>query len=60
MPPNPPDNVSFMWAAYTVALVVYGLYAVNLLRRRARVRDALEREERQQRELNLQGGGRGR
>jgi hypothetical protein len=41
----PPDNVSFMRAAYTVALVVYALYAVTLWRRRARVRKALKEAE---------------
>jgi len=39
----PPDNVAFMRAAYTVALVVYALYAVTLWRRRARVRKELQR-----------------
>ena len=47
-----PDNVAYMRAAYTVALVVYAVYAVTLWRRRARVREALRREG------ALQGGGR--
>ena len=36
-----PDNASYMYAAYTIAAVVYVGYAVALLRRRARVRAAL-------------------
>ena len=36
-----PDNASFMHAAYAVAAVVYLGYALTLMRRRARVRQAL-------------------
>jgi len=36
-----PDNASFLHAAYAVAIVVYLGYAVTLVRRRARVREAL-------------------
>ena len=40
---GPPDNAGYMHAAYVLALVVYGGYAVVLLRRRARVRRLLDR-----------------
>jgi hypothetical protein len=36
-----PDNASFMHAAYAVVAVVYLGYALSLVRRRARVREAL-------------------
>ena len=36
-----PDNASFLNAAYAVAAIVYVGYAVLLMRRRARVREAL-------------------
>ena len=36
-----PDNASFLHAAYAVAAVVYLGYALVLVRRRARVREAL-------------------
>ena len=36
-----PDNSSFLTAAYAVAAVVYVGYALLLMRRRARVREAL-------------------
>ena len=36
-----PDNTTFLHAAYAVAVVVYLGYALTLLRRRARVREAL-------------------
>ena len=39
-----PDNANYYHAAYTIAVIVYALYAVSLLRRRSRVRDALARE----------------
>ena len=39
----PPDNSSYMHAAYAVAVVVYASYAILLWRRRARVREALRR-----------------
>ena len=39
-----PDNGAFYHAAYVVAVVIYLGYAAALLRRRARVRDALKRE----------------
>jgi hypothetical protein len=41
-----PDNASYYHAAYGIAIAVYAVYAVTLLRRRARVRDALARESR--------------
>ena len=40
---GPPDNAGFMHAAYALAVLVYGGYAVVLLRRRARVRRLLDR-----------------
>jgi hypothetical protein len=39
-----PDNASYYYAAYAVAIAVYALYTVTLLRRRARVRAALRHE----------------
>ena len=39
----PPANVGYMEAAYAVAAFVYLGYALVLLRRRARVRAALQR-----------------
>ena len=39
----PPDNASYYQAAYTVAALIYGLYAATLWRRRARVREAARR-----------------
>ena len=41
----PPDNASYYHAAYALAIVVYAVYTVALWRRRARVREALRREE---------------
>jgi hypothetical protein len=38
----PPDNASFFEAAYAVVAVMYLGYAVLLMRRRARVRRALD------------------
>ena len=43
---GPPDNAGFMYAAYVLALFVYGGYAAVLLRRRARVRRVLDAHER--------------
>jgi hypothetical protein len=40
-----PDNASFLHAAYAVAVVVYLGYALALVRRRARVREALRQAE---------------
>ena len=40
-----PDNSSFLYAAYAVAVVAYVGYAVSLMRRRARVRAALRQAE---------------
>lgn len=37
-----PDNAGYYQAAYVAAAVLYGLYVVSLVRRRARVRRALE------------------
>ena len=37
-PGGPPDNSSFLIAAYSVAFVLYGAYIVLLLRRIARER----------------------
>ena len=42
-----PDNASYYYAAYAVAVAVYAGYALSLWRRRARVREALRQEERQ-------------
>ena len=42
----PPDNSSYMYAAYAVALAVYGLYALALWRRRRRVEARLRQFER--------------
>jgi hypothetical protein len=39
-----PDNAQYFHWAYAVTAVVYGVYAALLVRRRARVRRALERE----------------
>ena len=39
-----PDNASYYHAAYAIIVAVYGIYAVSLWRRRARVRAALRRE----------------
>ena len=39
-----PDNASYYHAAYIVAAIVYLAYTAALLRRRARVRAALENE----------------
>ena len=39
-----PDNATYYYTAYTIAVAVYALYAVALLRRRARVREALKHE----------------
>ena len=39
-----PDNASYYHAAYATAMIVYLGYTIGLLRRRARVRAALERE----------------
>lgn len=38
-----PHNEGYYHAAYTVALIVYALYAIGLWRRRARVRGELAR-----------------
>jgi heme A synthase len=38
----PPDNASYMHAAYAAAVVVYALYVVTLWRRRARVKKELQ------------------
>jgi hypothetical protein len=38
---GPPDTMSYMWAGYVIAAVVYGAYIVLLLRRTARVKAAL-------------------
>lgn len=38
-----PDHTNFFRAAYAIALGVYALYAITLMRRRARVRAELER-----------------
>jgi len=40
-----PDNASFYHAAYAVVITVYLAYTATLLRRRARMRAALEAEE---------------
>ena len=42
----PPDNSPYMYAAYAVALAVYGLYALSLWRRRRRVEARLSRVDR--------------
>jgi hypothetical protein len=42
----PPDNAGYFQAAYAAAVAIYGLYAITLWRRRARVRAALQRVER--------------
>ena len=39
-----PDNAGYFHAAYAAAIAIYAGYALLLLRRRARVRAALERE----------------
>jgi hypothetical protein len=39
-----PDNAGYFHAAYAMAALVYLGYAVLLVRRRSRVRRALERE----------------
>jgi ABC-type transport system involved in Fe-S cluster assembly fused permease/ATPase subunit len=41
----PPQNAGYYHAAYIVAVAVYTIYTITLLRRRAKVREALEREE---------------
>jgi hypothetical protein len=41
----PPDNAAFYHAAYVAVAVMYLGYTVALLRRRARVREALAAEE---------------
>ena len=44
MPPGgPPDNAAYFHAAYVLVVLVYGGYALTLLRRRARVRARLGR-----------------
>ncbi len=40
----PPDNAVYFQSAYVAIAVLYAGYAVLLMRRRARVRRALERE----------------
>ena len=42
----PPDNSSYMYAAYAVAFAVYGLYALSLWRRRRRVEGRLRQIDR--------------
>ena len=42
----PPDNASYMYAAYAVAAAVYGLYALTLWRRRRRVDERLRQADR--------------
>ena len=42
----PPDNSSYMYAAYAVALAVYGLYALSLWRRRRGVEARLRQLDR--------------
>ena len=42
----PPDNSSYMYAAYAVAAAVYGLYALTLWRRRRRVDERLRQIDR--------------
>jgi hypothetical protein len=37
-----PQNEGYLYAAYGLAVLVYGTYAVRLLMRRARVRRALD------------------
>lgn len=37
-----PDNASYLYAAYVLAVLVYGGYAGRLLLRRARVRRQLD------------------
>ncbi len=37
----PPENSQYLYAAYSVALAVYGLYALSLARRRRRVQERL-------------------
>ena len=39
-----PDNAGYFHAAYAAAILIYAAYTVVLLRRRARVRAALDRE----------------
>lgn len=40
---GPPDNAAYLHAAYALAVLVYGGYAILLLRRRARVRRRLDK-----------------
>ncbi|HEY0777322.1 MAG TPA: hypothetical protein VGD56_05070 [Gemmatirosa sp.] len=40
---GPPDNAAYFHAAYVLIAFVYGGYAAVLLRRRARVRQVLDR-----------------
>ena len=37
----PPDNAEYLYAAYSIALAVYGLYSLSLWRRRREVRERL-------------------
>lgn len=37
----PPENSSYMYAAYAIAAAIYGLYAVSLWRRRRRLQQRL-------------------
>lgn len=36
-----PDNSGFYHAAYVVAVVIYGLYALSIRRRAGKLRDSL-------------------
>lgn len=40
---GPPSNAGFFYAAYVLVALIYGGYALVLLRRRARARRALDR-----------------
>ena len=42
----PPENSSYMVAAYAVAAAVYGLYSLSLWRRRRRLQERLRHLER--------------
>ena len=42
----PPENASYMVAAYTVAAAVYGLYSLSLWRRRRRLQERLRQLDR--------------
>jgi hypothetical protein len=42
----PPDNSSYMVAAYAIAAAVYGLYSLTLWRRRRRLQERLRQLER--------------